>query len=135
VNDQADSAGVESIGEATVILPADGGPVEEAARAPRLLAPDVASGAYRVLVGSIPAGDEGPPLHRHPHTDEAFYVAEGELTVVLAEREFVARPGTLVFIPKGVVHTARNSGDGPMRGIIVISPGEAEHLFEEPETT
>jgi mannose-6-phosphate isomerase-like protein (cupin superfamily) len=126
--------GLESIEGATVIFPAAGGPVEEAAReAPSMLGADVTDGAYRVLVGSIPAGYEGPPLHRHPHTDEAFYVAEGELTVVFPEREVVAPPGTLVFIPRGVVHTARNSGSRPMRGTIVISPGDAEHLFEPPE--
>jgi mannose-6-phosphate isomerase-like protein (cupin superfamily) len=108
--------------------------VEEAAREAHAgLGPDVSSGAYRVIVGAIPSGDEGPPLHFHTQTDEAFYVAEGELTVVFPEREVVATPGTLVFIPRGVVHTARNSGSGPMRGLILISPGEAEHIFESPE--
>jgi hypothetical protein len=26
-------------------------------------------------------------------------------------------------------HTVWNSGDGPVRGLIVISPGDAEHSF------
>ncbi len=98
-----------------------------------MLGQEVSDGAYHALVGSLPADYETPPLHFHPHTDEAFYVAEGELTVVLSDREIVAPAGTLVFIPRGVVHTARNSGSRPMRGAILISPGDAEHLFEPPE--
>jgi mannose-6-phosphate isomerase-like protein (cupin superfamily) len=125
--------GVERIGETTVIFPPAGGVDEEVAReAPAVLGPEVADGAYQVMVGGIPAGYEGPPLHFHPHTDEAFYVAEGELTIVLPDREFVAPAGALVFIPRGVVHTVRNSGSGPMRGTITVSPGDAEHVFEDP---
>jgi mannose-6-phosphate isomerase-like protein (cupin superfamily) len=122
---------MESIGGATLIFPAAGGADEEAARdAPVTLGPDVVEGAYTVLIGAIPAGDQGPPLHFHPDTDEGFYVAEGELTVVFPEREVVATAGTFVLIPRGVVHTARNSGSGPMRGTITISPGNAAHTFE-----
>jgi quercetin dioxygenase-like cupin family protein len=130
---RADASGVETIGGATVIFPAAGGAAEEAARdAPIVLGPDVAAGAYRVMVGGVPGDYEGPPLHYHPHTDEAFYVAEGELTIVLTGQEFVAPAGTLVFIPRGVVHTVRNSGSAPMRGTIIVSPGDAEHVFEQP---
>jgi quercetin dioxygenase-like cupin family protein len=37
--------------------------------------------------------------------------------------------GALVFVPRGTVHTVWNSGDTPIRGLILISPGEAEHEF------
>ena len=50
--------------------------------------------AYRVLAGRIPAGQPAPPFHRHPHTDEAFHVADGECTVLLGDREVVATAGT-----------------------------------------
>ena len=78
----------------------------------------------------MPAGDQGPPLHIHPHTDEAFYVADGELTFQLGDQEIVAPTGTFVFVPRGMVHTARNSGTGPMRRILVLSPGGAEHIVQ-----
>jgi len=126
-------AGVETIGGATVIFPPTRGAADEAAReAPIVLGPEIADGAYQVMVGGVPAGYEGPPLHFHPHTDEAFYVAEGELTIVFPDEEFVAPAGTLVFIPRGVVHTVRNHGSAPMRGTIIVSPGDAEHVFEPP---
>ena len=76
---------------------------------------------------------ETTPLHLHPHTDEAFYVAEGELTFRFPDQELVAPAGTFVFVPRGVVHTAGNSGRGPMRGILIVSPGGAEHSFEPVE--
>ncbi len=75
-----------------------------------------------MLLGVVPAGHPAPPLHTHPHTDEAFYVADGELTVRLVDRDVAVRPGGFVYIPRGTAHTAWNSADGPMRGLIVLSP-------------
>ena len=86
------------------------------------------------MVGAMPAGDPGPPLHLHPSTDEAFYIAEGEMTFQLGDREVVAGAGAFVFVPRRMVHTARNSGPGPVRGLILLSPGGAEHIFQLVET-
>ena len=86
--------------------------------------------AYRALVGRIPAGRPAPPVHRHPHTDEAFHVADGECTFQLGDREVVATGGDFVFVPRGMTHTAWNSGERELVGLIVISPGGAEHVFE-----
>jgi oxalate decarboxylase/phosphoglucose isomerase-like protein (cupin superfamily) len=38
------------------------------------------------------------------------------------------KSGTLVFVPRGVVHTVWNSGSDPVHGVILISPGDREHL-------
>lgn len=92
-------------------------------------------GAYRILAGTIPAGHPAPALHLHPHTDEAFYVASGEITCLLGDREITVPEGGFVFIPRGTPHTAWVSGDAPMLGMIVISPGGAEHVFEPAQTT
>ena len=92
-------------------------------------------GAYRILAGTIPAGQPAPAFHVHPHTDEAFYVASGEITCLLVDREITVPDGGFVFIPRGTPHTAWNSGDAPMLGMIVISPGDAEHVFEPAQTT
>jgi mannose-6-phosphate isomerase-like protein (cupin superfamily) len=77
----------------------------------------------------FPPGEPGPPLHSHPHTDEAFYLTEGEATFLLGDREMAVEPGSLVFVPRGTPHTVWNSGEEPVRGLIVISPGNAEHVF------
>lgn len=115
---------METINGTTVILPDPGGAASEAARGPVEFGPD-RTGDYVAM----PAGDQSPPLHIHPHTDEALYVAEGELTFRLGDRDVVAGAGSIVFVPRGIEHTARNSGTGPMRGMIILSPGAAEHLF------
>lgn len=125
---------MEQINEATVIVPDAGGAAAEAARGLVVFGPNETGQAYVVMVGAMAAGDPGPPLHLHPHTDEAFYIAEGELTFQLGDREVVAGAGAFVFVPRGVVHTARNSGSGPMRGMLLLSPGDAEHIVQPVET-
>ena len=85
--------------------------------------------AYVLILGEFPAGQQPPPLHLHPHTDEAFYIADGEATFQLGDREVPATAGCLVFVPRDTPHTVWNSGDRPLRGLIVVSPGDAEHLL------
>ena len=71
---------------------------------PDLIGNDLTGGAYRVMVGRAAAG-EGPPMHIHPHTDEGFYIGEGEMTFVFGDRQVVAGPGSFVFVARGVEHT------------------------------
>jgi quercetin dioxygenase-like cupin family protein len=89
----------------------------------------VTGGAYSVLVGVFPPGHV-PSLHRHPHTDELFYVGDGEASFRVGDETFTVAPGGAVFVPRGVAHTAWASGDRPARGVLVISPGDAEHVVE-----
>jgi quercetin dioxygenase-like cupin family protein len=126
---------MEMIHKATVVAPDPDGAAAEAARGPVVLGPGQTDGAYVVMIGAMAAGDDGPPLHIHPYTDEAFYIAEGELTFQLGDREVVAGPGTFVLVPRGMVHTARNSGSGPMRGLLLLSPGDAEHVTQPVQTS
>ncbi len=96
--------------------------------------PTEVEGAYLVeLVGAIPAGEPGPPPHIHPTTDEAFYLASGEATFLLGDREIRLTSGGFVFVPRGVTHTVWNSGTDPLRGLIVISPGDREHIVQPVE--
>jgi mannose-6-phosphate isomerase-like protein (cupin superfamily) len=112
---------METINGCTVI------PLSEAE--PVSFGPAEMDGAYRVLAGTIPAGQPAPPFHVHPHTDEAFYVAAGEAKFLLGDREVRVTTGGFVFVPRGMPHTAWNAGDDPLLGLIVISPGAAEHVF------
>ncbi len=103
---------MEAVNGATVILPDAGGAAAEAARGPVILGPEQTGEAYVVMIGAMPAGDPGPPLHIHPHTDEAFYIAEGEMTFQLEDRVVVAGAGTFVFVPRGMIHTRPEFGAG-----------------------
>ena len=97
--------------------------------------PGEPGGKYLVELGVFPAGEPGPPLHFHPTTDEAFYIAEGEATFRLGDEELSLSAGAFVFVPRGTHHTVWNSGAGPIRGLIVISPGDADHEFVPVGTT
>jgi mannose-6-phosphate isomerase-like protein (cupin superfamily) len=92
---------------------------------PVYFAPAESQGAYVLIVGIFTPGQPAPPLHVHPHTDEAFYVADGDATFGLGRREVPVTAGGLVFVR----HTVWNFGDGPGRGLIPASPWDAEHEF------
>ena len=113
---------METVNGCAVIAPSD-------SSEPTHFGPAETAGAYVAIVGVFPPGEPAPPLHVHPHTDETFYVAEGDATFRLGDREVPVTSGGLVFVPRGTAHTVWNSGDGPVRGLIVISPGDAEHSF------
>ena len=95
---------------------------------PTNFGPAEMAGAYDAIVGVFPPRGPAPPLHLHPDTDEAFYVAEGDATFLLGDREVSVTSGGLVFVPRGTAHTVWNAGEGPVRGLILISPGDAEHV-------
>jgi mannose-6-phosphate isomerase-like protein (cupin superfamily) len=112
---------VEKINGCTVISPAD---TAEALT----WGEEETGGSYRCLIGTIPAEAPAPPLHRHPTTDETFYVAQGQAKFRLGDEEITAEAGTLVFVPRGTVHTAWG-GNVDTQGLIIISPADVEHEF------
>jgi quercetin dioxygenase-like cupin family protein len=63
------------------------------------------------------------PYHLHHTEDEAFYVVEGELTVICDGEKIIAGPGSYVFLPRGVPHGFRNSGDKSSKVLIHVIPG------------
>jgi mannose-6-phosphate isomerase-like protein (cupin superfamily) len=115
-------SGMETVNGCTVIPASDDSD-------PTRFGPTEAGGAYFALIGLFSPGEPGPPVHVHPTTDEAFYVASGEATFLLGDREVRMTAGSLVFIPRGVQHTVWNAGSDPVRGLLVISPGDREHVF------
>lgn len=123
---------METVNGATVVFADPDGLEAEGERGPVTFGPGESDGAYVMMIGVAPQS-VGPPLHTHPQTDEAFYVASGVLTFKLGDRELDAPAGTFVFVPRGVVHTAWNSGPDPVRGLIILSPGTAEHTMEPVE--
>src|SRR5215211_4380280 len=104
------------------------------ASAPVSIGPSLVRGAFMVEAGMFPPGQAGPPLHLHPDTDEMFYIADGDATFHLGDSELQLSAGALVIVPRGTAHTVWNSGDRPLRGLLVISPGDVEHQLVAVET-
>jgi len=86
-------------------------------------------GAYSLLEVEL-VGD-GPPQHIHKTEDEAFYVLEGEMNVLVGERIIRATAGSFVFIPRGTVHTVSRTGQEPAKALTIFSPPGFERFFAE----
>src|SRR3712207_1651555 len=71
------------------------------------------------------------PMHTHEREDEYTYVLEGEIGVQVGEEVLVARPGDLVFKPRGVPHAFWNATDELARALEIISPAGFERYFAE----
>lgn len=65
---------------------------------------------------------DGAQPHFHRRSTELYYVLDGEGTVRLDDTEHPVRPGSIVHIPPGVVHSAQ----GRMRVLVVGIPDIAE---------
>jgi len=60
-----------------------------------------------------PAGINGPP-HSHEAKEQIFYITSGEGRIIVGGDEFAVKPGSLVFVPRGVVHQTIASEEAPL---------------------
>ena len=96
----------------------------------KLLGEDT-GGAFSVVEHNLQPGVLGAPVHTHRDVDELSYVVEGEIGVLIGDREVRAGPGTFVLKPQGIPHTFWNPGSSPARLLEVIWPAGFERYFEE----
>ena len=71
------------------------------------------------------------PYHVHHREDEAFYVIEGELAVILNGQWKRFGPGAYVFGPRGIPHGFKIVGESPARILILCAPGGFENFVLE----
>src|SRR5215213_133791 len=92
---------------------------------------DQTSGAYSLFEITTRPGD-GPPPHVQHWEDEACYVLEGEYEFLDGGRTIRVGVGSLIYVPRGNLHTHKNVGRGPGRLLVSQTPGGAhERFFEE----
>jgi quercetin dioxygenase-like cupin family protein len=60
-------------------------------------------GAYGISEHLLTAA-ANPPMHVHLYEDEAFYVLDGEIELVVDGRSAVAGAGCFALVPRGVPH-------------------------------
>jgi quercetin dioxygenase-like cupin family protein len=70
-----------------------------------------------------------PPPHIHYREDETFYVLEGEMTFSIGDRTIKATPGTMVFAPRGVVHSFTIDSEH-VRILVLNTPAGVEEFFK-----
>src|SRR3989337_1182257 len=94
------------------------------------LASEDTGGADSMAEGTSPPGGGTPP-HIHHNEDEALYVVEGEVEMLLDDRTTRASAGSLAYVPKGTLHTFKNVGTSASGVAAILSPGGFEKFFLE----
>ena len=74
---------------------------------------------------------EGIPLHLHAKDSEYYYILEGELEMRCDDHVFVAKTGTMVFIPKTIPHSFYNKSDKLTKVLNLFLLGGFDHLVTE----
>ena len=89
------------------------------------------NGSIVIALGTTPPGG-GPPPHLHRIEDEIFLVVDGTVRF-LANGEWTKplKPGTIVYTPRGAIHTFQNVGETPCRQWIMATPSGFEQFFSK----
>ena len=98
---------------------------------------ETTNGAFGLIEHWMMLPGFASPYHTHHLEDEAFYVLEGELTVVCDGKWLKAGPGTYVFGPREIPHGFKVVGTAPVRMLLLCAPAGFEHLvldMSEPAT-
>src|SRR5262249_41137152 len=94
-----------------------------------LLTTEATGGATSVIVAWHKPG-EGPPDHVHFKQEEFLFIIEGFYEVTVGDETATAGPGSIVFIPRNVVHRFKNVGDITGRMLGCSLPGGQDHYLK-----
>lgn len=73
----------------------------------------------------------GPGIHIHQRADEIFRIIKGRARFHVDGKEFDAKAGDLVVVPKGTTHTFANFSDTPLHMQITFTPAGDELAFQD----
>jgi len=79
---------------------------------------------------NLPVG-ERVPLHKHPTTDEVFYIIKGRVKFTIGETDIVASAGDVVEGKMNVPHTFKNIGSEPVAFLSVKAPKPVDMIMLE----
>lgn len=85
-------------------------------------------GTYSFWENRILPG-QGAPLHVHTQEEESWYVLEGELTWTVGDKEFNAKQGSFINLPRFVPHKFLNKSHKPARMMLTYAPAGTENWF------
>lgn len=74
------------------------------------------------------------PFHKHPATDELFYIVEGIGEFTVGSEQIIVGPTSAVYGKSGVSHGLVNSSDKDLIIISVQGPKPVETIFAENST-
>lgn len=91
---------------------------------------DATRNGFTLIEQVLPPGF-APPPHVHHAEEEAFYILEGQLTVICGDRTWQVGPGSFVLLPRGIAHTFRVEGSELARLLQITAPAGFERFVEE----
>ena len=78
------------------------------------------------------AEGKGHARHNHPGSEEIIYVVSGQGEQMVDDQPAVkVGPGSSIYIPADVFHSTVNTGNEPMKLVVVYSPAGPERLLRE----
>jgi mannose-6-phosphate isomerase-like protein (cupin superfamily) len=79
----------------------------------------------------LPAG-AAVGRHHHLETEEVYYLLEGRGRMTVAGETREVSAGDAIFIPRHATHTLENTGDAPLRLLLVCGPAYSreDHRME-----
>jgi mannose-6-phosphate isomerase-like protein (cupin superfamily) len=80
---------------------------------------------YSISEWRLEPHTQGPGPHSHAE-DDVFYVIEGTMSVLVADRWHEAPRGSFVLVPGGTTHDFENRSDAPAALLNVSVPGPFE---------
>ena len=95
-----------------------------------LLTGEETGGAVFMSEISVAPGGGTPP-HIHHREDEAFRLLEGTLTIQVGGDTITASAGDFAFLPRGIAHSFKNTGDSYAKALVLITPAGLEGFFAE----
>jgi len=70
-------------------------------------------------------------MHRHTHEAEAFFLLDGTMTYRAGEETFDLGAGDFLWLPRGLPHAFRVTGERPVRFLAMSAPGGLMSLYDE----
>jgi quercetin 2,3-dioxygenase len=129
------SAVALATGAGFVVLPGTAqrhaGPQGREADVTEMYATCLQTGGSLGLLKQIIAPKSGPPTHVHLTEDEFFYVLKGDFKVKLGDQIIDALAQSVMFVPRGVLHTFQNAGSDSGELLVGVIPGGLEGMMVE----
>ncbi len=114
-----------------IVLEPDGGRAYAMGRIRAVFKADCAETKDRYSIAEwwLEANTTGPHAHAHPE-DNAFYVLQGTMSILVGDVWHDARKGAFVLVPGGVTHTFENRSDARAGVLALVTPGVFEPEME-----
>ena len=116
--------------QATIVKAEQALPIKPFGLDMRVLLSTEATGSVTSVLIACHKPGEGPPDHVHFSQEEMFFIVEGTYELTVGSKTSTVGPGTLVFIPRNVVHRFKNIGDTTARMLDWSLPGGQDHYFQ-----